>query len=59
MAVLYASTSAQQHMKPLAHYFNPTKTLEDKIGFAGSNYECVQSIPSIVNYLSAAFPAIT
>ncbi|KAF1838448.1 PLP-dependent transferase [Decorospora gaudefroyi] len=59
IAVLYASTSAQQHMKPLTHYFNPTKTLEDKIGFAASNYECVQSIPLIANYLSGAFSAIS
>lgn len=43
----------------MTHYFNPTKTLEDKIGFAGSNYECVQAIPSIVSYLSGAFPAIS
>jgi selenocysteine lyase/cysteine desulfurase len=46
-------------MKPMTHYFNPTKTLEDKIGFAASNYECVQAIPQITNYLSGAFPAIT
>lgn len=46
-------------MKPLSHFFNPTKTLEDKIGFAGSNYECVQSIPTITAYLADAFPAIT
>jgi selenocysteine lyase/cysteine desulfurase len=46
-------------MKPMTHYFNPTKTLEDKIGFAGSNYECVQSIPQITNYLSGAFDSIT
>jgi selenocysteine lyase/cysteine desulfurase len=46
-------------MIPMTHYFNPTKTLEDKIGFAASNYECVQSIPQITNYLSGAFPAIT
>ncbi|KAF1937934.1 PLP-dependent transferase [Clathrospora elynae] len=59
IAVLYASNTAQQAMKPLSHYFNPTKTLEDKIGFAASNYECVQSIPTIVSYLSGAFPAIT
>jgi selenocysteine lyase/cysteine desulfurase len=58
IAVLYASNSAQQHMKPMTHYFNPTKTLEDKIGFAASNYECVQSIPTITYYLSGAFPAI-
>ncbi|KNG48317.1 PLP-dependent transferase [Stemphylium lycopersici] len=59
VAALYASTSAQQHMKPMSHYFNPTKTLEDKIGFAASNYECVQSIPQVTSYLSGAFPAIT
>ncbi|CAG5159390.1 uncharacterized protein ALTATR162_LOCUS5559 [Alternaria atra] len=59
IAALYASNSAQQHMKSMSHYFNPTKTLEDKIGFAGSNYECVQSIPTITAYLTDAFPAIT
>jgi selenocysteine lyase/cysteine desulfurase len=46
-------------MKPMAHYFNPTKTLEDKIGFAGSNYENVQSIPQIVAYLDGSVESIT
>lgn len=46
-------------MKSMSHYFNTTKTLEDKIGFAGSNYECVQSIPTITAYLTDAFPTIT
>jgi selenocysteine lyase/cysteine desulfurase len=59
IAVLYASNAAQEHVKPLSHFFNPTKTLEDKLGFAGSNYECVQSIPQIVRYLDGAFDAIT
>jgi selenocysteine lyase/cysteine desulfurase len=59
IAVLYASNSAQQHMKPMSHFFNPSKTLEDKIGFAGSNYECVQSIPQIVKYLEGSDEAIT
>ncbi|RYN27309.1 hypothetical protein AA0113_g7596 [Alternaria arborescens] len=59
IAALYASNSAQQHMKSMSHYFNPTKTLEDKIGFAGSNYECVQSIPTITAYLTDAFETIT
>ncbi|KAL5118688.1 hypothetical protein ACEQ8H_003365 [Pleosporales sp. CAS-2024a] len=58
IAVLYASTSAQEHVKPLSHYFNPTKTLEDKLGFAASNYECVQSIPQITKYLDGAWDAI-
>lgn len=56
--MLYASNEAQKHVKPLAHFFNPTKTLEDKLGFAASNYECVQSIPQITKYLDGAFDAI-
>jgi len=59
IAVLYASNSAQQHMRSMSHYFNPTKTLEDKLGFAGSNYENVQSIPKIVSYLEGSDAAIT
>lgn len=43
----------------MSHYFNPTKTLEDKLGFAGSNYENVQSIPQIVSYLEGSDAAIT
>ncbi|KAF2439820.1 aminotransferas-like protein [Karstenula rhodostoma CBS 690.94] len=52
IAVLYASNTAQEHVKPLPHYFNPTKTLEDKLAFAASNYENVQSIPRVVDYLA-------
>ncbi|KAH8712020.1 aminotransferase-like protein [Phaeosphaeriaceae sp. PMI808] len=58
IAVLYASNSAQGHVKPMAHFFNPTKTLEDKLGFASSNYENVQSIPQISNYLEGSFGEI-
>lgn len=56
--MLYASNAAQNHIKPLPHYFNPTKTLEDKLGFAASNYENVQSIPKIVAYLADKSDAI-
>ncbi|CBX96063.1 hypothetical protein IAQ61_004888 [Plenodomus lingam] len=59
IAVLYASNAAQRHVKPMAHYFNPTKTLEDKLGFASSNYECTQSLPCIASYLDGAFDAIS
>ena len=59
IAVLYASNSAQQHVKAMPHFFNPTETLEDKLGFAASNYECTQAIPQIVNYLDGAFTSIT
>lgn len=57
--MLYASNAAQEHVKPMAHYFNPTKTLEDKLGFASSNYEATQSIPAIVKYLDDAFDEIS
>ncbi|KAF2004158.1 PLP-dependent transferase [Amniculicola lignicola CBS 123094] len=56
ISVLYASTEAQKHMRPMPHYFNPTTTLEDKIGFAGSNYEATQCIPRIVEYLGGTNP---
>lgn len=56
VAVLYASNAAQAHIKPMNHFFNPTKTLEDKLGFAGSSYEAVQSLPSIVAYLGGDNP---
>ncbi|KAF2850210.1 aminotransferas-like protein [Plenodomus tracheiphilus IPT5] len=59
IAVLYASNAAQRHVKPMAHYFNPTKTLEDKLGFASSNYECTQSIPAVVSYLDGVFDGIS
>lgn len=57
--MLYASNSAQQYVKPMAHFFNPTKTLEDKLGFAASNYEGVQAIPEIVKYLEGSDAAVT
>lgn len=59
IALLYASVAAQQYVKPLAHFFNPTKTLEDKLGFASSNYECTQTIPEIVKYINDDFDAIS
>lgn len=53
IAMLYASRDAQKHMRSLGHYFKPSHTLEDKLGLAGTNYECVQSIPRIVDYLES------
>jgi selenocysteine lyase/cysteine desulfurase len=52
--MLYGSTSAQKNLVSLGHYFNPTTTLEDKLGLAGASYELVQSIPAIVDYLKPA-----
>ncbi|KAF2276499.1 aminotransferas-like protein [Westerdykella ornata] len=57
IALLYASTSAQVHVKPQNHYFNPTNGLSDKLGFAGSSYEAVQALPHIVSYLGGPNPA--
>ena len=34
----------------LGHYFNPSATLENKLGLAGSSYELVAAIPSVVSY---------
>lgn len=56
---MYASNAAQEHIQPRGHYFNPSKTLENKLGFAGSSYEAVQSIPQITSYISSiGFDAI-
>ena len=38
-------------MRSLGHFFNPEKTLQDKIGLAGSSYELVHAIPAVVEYL--------
>jgi len=51
--MLYASHLGLQAITSLGHYFNPSKTLEDKLGLAGSSYELVASIPSVTAYLSS------
>ena len=56
MAVLYARQSAQEKVKCLGHYFNPTATLENKLALAGSNYELTQTLPLIVEYLGGDSP---
>lgn len=48
--MLYGSESAQKNVIPLGHYFNPSKTLEDKLGLAASNYELTQSVKHVVSY---------
>ena len=55
---MYASTSAQENIKPYNHFFNPSKSLQDKLGLAGSSYGAVQALTSVVSYLDGAFPAI-
>ncbi|QDS77177.1 hypothetical protein FKW77_001932 [Venturia effusa] len=58
IAMLYASTAAQKNLVSLGHYFNPTTTLDNKIGLAAASYELVQSIPAIVDYLKPVVPLI-
>lgn len=53
IAVLYARQSAQQHVQCLGHYFNPTKSLENKLGLAASNFELTASLPHVVSYLTS------
>lgn len=50
MAMLYSSPAGFKAVQSLAHYFNPSNTLEYKLGLAGSSYELVASIPAVLNY---------
>lgn len=45
---------SQTEIRSLGHYFNPASTLEDKLDLAGSNYELLNSIPSVVVYFGHA-----
>ena len=38
-------------IKPLGHYFNPSRTLEQKLALAASSYELTAAIPAVVEYL--------
>lgn len=48
--MLYARRSIHPQIGSLGHYFNPSDTLEHKLGLAGSNYELTQSIPKVLDY---------
>lgn len=54
ISMLYVSNKAQEQMTSLGHYFNPHKTLDHKIGLAGSSYELVYAIPAVADYLTPA-----
>ncbi|TVY81143.1 Cysteine desulfurase-like protein ustD [Lachnellula suecica] len=62
ISMLYASQNGLQATKSLGHYFNPSTTLKDKLGNAGSCYELTASIPAVLNYfgpnLSESWAAI-
>ena len=54
MASMYVSAAAQEKaLKTIGHFFKPTKTLENKLGLAGANYELTASIPDVCTYLAA------
>jgi selenocysteine lyase/cysteine desulfurase len=53
IAMLYASQTAQEQMRSLGHYFNPKKTLSEKIGLASGSYELVAGIPVLTKELTA------
>lgn len=50
ISLLYASDKGLAATQSLGHYFNPDKTLADKLGLAGSSYELTASIPAVVGY---------
>lgn len=56
--MLYASTSGQEQMRSLGHFFNPHKTLENKLGLAGASYELLSGIPAVTSYLSDKWAGI-
>ncbi|KIW70479.1 cysteine desulfurase [Phialophora macrospora] len=51
VSMLYASEKAQNELQSLGHYFKTRNTLEEMMGLAAGNYECVQSIPKVVEYI--------
>jgi len=60
--MLYASPNALKKVASLGHEFNPSSTLEDKLGLAGSCYELTAAIPPVLSYFgpdpSASWAAI-
>ena len=51
MAMLYAKEEAQAELNSLGHYFKSRETMEEMLGLAAGNYECVQAVPTVIEYL--------
>jgi cysteine desulfurase family protein (TIGR01976 family) len=51
VSMLYVSKKAQDELYSLGHYFKSRSTLEEMLGLAAGNYECVQAVPEIISYL--------
>ncbi|TVY22731.1 Cysteine desulfurase-like protein [Lachnellula hyalina] len=54
ISMLYASEHGLQATASLGHFFNPSRTLDNKLGLAGANYELTSSIPSVFNYFGSS-----
>ena len=52
-SMLYVSKKAQGQLNSLGHYFKTHSTLEEMLGLAAGNYECVQAVPEIIKYLDS------
>jgi cysteine desulfurase family protein (TIGR01976 family) len=53
VSMLYVSKKAQDQLNSLGHYFKTRSTLEEMLGLAAGNYECVQAVPPIIEYLDS------
>lgn len=51
VAMLYVRQKAHEELESLGHYFKSRRTLEEMLGLAGANYECVQAVPEIIKYI--------
>lgn len=56
IANLYAHRRTLEKLSSLGHFFNPTATLENKLGLAAANYELVSAVPKVVEYLGGSHP---
>lgn len=52
--MLYASEHGLQATTSLGHFFNASRTLDNKLGLAGGNYELTSSIPSVSAYFGSS-----
>jgi selenocysteine lyase/cysteine desulfurase len=53
LSMLYTKKESLDQIRSLGHFFNPSITLEDKLGLAGANYELTQSLVEVVKYLGS------
>ena len=52
VSMLYVNEKVQDQLQSLGHYFKTRSTLEEMLGLAAGNYECVQSIPKVIEYIN-------